>query len=93
MKIKKVFSVKNIWTKKCDTVDSIMNIFVESLGLCKNVFAHQSNLDSIQQFFAENGIIKNDLVLKAMRGVDRKHYSSNSPYADSPQSIGKLFSF
>eukprot|EP00057_Strongylocentrotus_purpuratus_P032060 XP_786523.3 PREDICTED: protein-L-isoaspartate(D-aspartate) O-methyltransferase [Strongylocentrotus purpuratus] len=36
----------------------------------------------------ENGIIKNDLVLKAMRGVDRKHYSSNSPYADSPQSIG-----
>ncbi|XP_041469463.1 protein-L-isoaspartate(D-aspartate) O-methyltransferase-like [Lytechinus variegatus] len=36
----------------------------------------------------ENGIIKNDAVLKAMRAVDRKHYSSNSPYADSPQSIG-----
>ncbi|XP_072166600.1 protein-L-isoaspartate(D-aspartate) O-methyltransferase-like [Diadema setosum] len=36
----------------------------------------------------ENGIIKTESVLKAMRNVDRKHYSTHSPYADSPQSIG-----
>lgn len=36
-----------------------------------------------------NGIIKSDHVYKAMAAVDRQNYCPNSPYMDSPQSIGK----
>ena len=35
-----------------------------------------------------NGIIQSDSVFNAMAAVDRGEYSEQSPYMDSPQSIG-----
>ncbi|CAH0561460.1 unnamed protein product [Brassicogethes aeneus] len=47
----------------------------------------KSNADMVRNLKA-NGIIKSDVVEAAMSGVDRGHYSRNSPYMDSPQGIG-----
>ena len=49
-----------------------------------------SGLQGVQllRCFTENGILKTDRVVDAMLQVDRGHFSSTSPYADSPQTIG-----
>lgn len=40
----------------------------------------------------DHGVIRNDRVFDAMLATDRALYSTDHPYADSPQSIGTNFS-
>ena len=40
------------------------------------------------RYITENGIIKSDRVVEAMKKVDRGNYVKHNPYVDSPQSIG-----
>ncbi|CAG0916419.1 unnamed protein product [Notodromas monacha] len=47
----------------------------------------QSN-DELVSNLKKNGVIRSEVVERAMRDVDRKHYSAVNPYNDSPQSIG-----
>lgn len=41
---------------------------------------------------SDHGVIRNDRVFDAMLATDRGLYSTDHPYADSPQSIGAHFS-
>lgn len=41
---------------------------------------------------SDHGVIRNDRVFDAMLATDRGLYSTDHPYADSPQSIGTHFS-
>lgn len=43
-------------------------------------------------FSLDHGVIRNDRVFDAMLATDRALYSTDHPYADSPQSIGTHFS-
>jgi protein-L-isoaspartate O-methyltransferase len=40
------------------------------------------------RFILAQGIIRSERVIRAMKSVDRGHYSPIAPYADCPQSIG-----
>lgn len=46
----------------------------------------------VSSFSVDHGVIRNDRVFDAMLATDRALYSTDHPYADSPQSIGTHFS-
>ena len=50
--------------------------------------SHGSSNASLVKNLSQNSLITKDKVRKAMENTDRKHYSENNPYEDSPQRIG-----
>lgn len=60
--------------------------------ICQKTMAWRSsgtdNADLINQL-EDNGIIKTKKVKEIMKETDRKHYCSEKPYVDAPQSIGQ----
>lgn len=41
-----------------------------------------------ESLFSDNGIIKSERVVTAMKAVDRGNFCKHNPYLDAPQSIG-----
>jgi 2-polyprenyl-3-methyl-5-hydroxy-6-metoxy-1,4-benzoquinol methylase len=90
-----IFFRRQQFTAKCRLLDLVFSLLlVATLVFCCNKqsamawrSSGRTHLELISNLY-NNGVIKSEIVKKAMEKVDRRFFAPHDPYDDSPQPIG-----